>query len=197
MDGWMGAESGAGKMPCELTAYRSTPHGINNDRIPFPGPRNSHALSSLTTTSVRLFLSALFTMAPLSFLSAPLLANVVAAVTLSVASSGGNATSGYQYGLMFEDINYSGDGGIYAELIRNRAFQGSSIVPSTLDPWTAVGDASLALDNSSSLSAALPTSVAVTALSDGVVGISNPGWWGSMYSSTMLLPVGASFTMAN
>lgn len=25
---------------------------------------------------------------------------------------------------MFEDINYSGDGGIYAELIQNRAFQG-------------------------------------------------------------------------
>lgn len=25
---------------------------------------------------------------------------------------------------MFEDINHSGDGGIYAELITNRAFQG-------------------------------------------------------------------------
>lgn len=51
-------------------------------------------------------------MAPLSFLSLPLLAGSVAAVTLSVASSGGNTTSGYQYGLMFEDLNYSGDGGM-------------------------------------------------------------------------------------
>ena len=51
-------------------------------------------------------------MAPLSFLSFPLLVGGVSAVTLSVASSGGNATSGYQYGLMFEDISHSGDGGM-------------------------------------------------------------------------------------
>lgn len=52
-------------------------------------------------------------MAPLSsFLSLPLLASGVAAVSLSVASSGGNSTSGYQYGLMFEDINHGGDGGM-------------------------------------------------------------------------------------
>lgn len=117
-------------------------------------------------------------MAPLSFLSLPLLASSVAAVTLSVASSGGNATSGYQYGLMFEDINHGGDGGIYAELIQNRAFQGSTTYPSTLDPWTAIGDASLALDNTTALGV-LPTSVKVTASSDGTVGIKNPGWWGS------------------
>lgn len=48
-----------------------------------------------------------------SFLSLSFLAGSVAAVTLSVASSGGNATSGYQYGLMFEDINHGGDGGMY------------------------------------------------------------------------------------
>ncbi|KAJ4386399.1 hypothetical protein N0V93_009294 [Gnomoniopsis smithogilvyi] len=117
-------------------------------------------------------------MALLSLLSLPLLAGGVAAVTLSVSSSGGNATSGYQYGLMFEDINHGGDGGIYAELINNRAFQGSTTYPSTLDPWTAVGGASLALDNSSSLSSALPTSVAITATADGIVGLKNPGWWG-------------------
>lgn len=35
-----------------------------------------------------------------------------------------NATAPYLYGLMFEDINHSGDGGIYAELLTNRAFQG-------------------------------------------------------------------------
>lgn len=58
-------------------------------------------------------------MAPLSILSLPLLAGAVSAVTLSVASSGGNATSGYQYGLMFEDINHSGDGGMSVVLIRS------------------------------------------------------------------------------
>jgi alpha-L-arabinofuranosidase len=33
------------------------------------------------------------------------------------------------FGLMFEDINHAGDGGIYAELIANRAYNDSSIVP--------------------------------------------------------------------
>jgi alpha-L-arabinofuranosidase len=41
--------------------------------------------------------------------------------------TGRNDTAPFLYGLMFEDINHSGDGGIYAELIVNRAFQGSNI----------------------------------------------------------------------
>jgi alpha-N-arabinofuranosidase len=40
------------------------------------------------------------------------LAGAAAAVSVSVASSGGNATSPYMYGIMFEDINQSGDGGL-------------------------------------------------------------------------------------
>ncbi|KAK7740737.1 hypothetical protein SLS53_005205 [Cytospora paraplurivora] len=67
----------------------------------------------------------------------------------------------------------------YAELIQNRAFQGSSALASTLHPWTAVGDASIALENTTNpLSSALPTSIQVNATADGVVGIKNPGWWG-------------------
>lgn len=50
-----------------------------------------------------------------------------AAIDITVKSAGGNATSQYQYGLMFEDINNSGDGGVYAELIQNRAFQGDEV----------------------------------------------------------------------
>lgn len=62
-----------------------------------------------------------------TILSVSALAVAVQAVTINVASSGGNATSPYQYGIMFEDINNSGDGGVYAELIQNRAFQGSTV----------------------------------------------------------------------
>jgi alpha-N-arabinofuranosidase len=63
---------------------------------------------------------------------------------------------------MFEDINNSGDGGVYAELVQNRAFQGSSIFPSTLNNWHPIGGAQLALKNlSSPLSQALPTSMQV------------------------------------
>lgn len=63
---------------------------------------------------------------------------------------------------MFEDINNSGDGGVYAELVQNRAFQGSSMFPSTLNNWYSIGGAQLALKNlSSPLSQALPTSMQV------------------------------------
>jgi alpha-N-arabinofuranosidase len=97
----------------------------------------------------------------------------VAAVALSVSQSGGHAASPYMYGLMFEDINHSGDGGIYAELIQNRAFQNG-----TADAWTAVGKASAAIDTTNPLSAALPHSIKVTSSGAGTAGIKNPGWWG-------------------
>ncbi|KAJ5456013.1 uncharacterized protein N7458_004277 [Penicillium daleae] len=113
----------------------------------------------------------------------PLLAGVGHAVNLSVARDGGNASSPLMYGIMFEDINHSGDGGIYAELIQNRAFQGSIEFPSTLAPWEAVGNAKLSLQNNTvPLSSALPTSVNVAqgagSRAGGVIGLQNPGWWG-------------------
>lgn len=39
-----------------------------------------------------------------------------------------NDTAPMLYGLMFEDINHSGDGGIYAEALINRDFQGEHSV---------------------------------------------------------------------
>ncbi|THV74748.1 putative vacuolar segregation protein [Aureobasidium pullulans] len=118
------------------------------------------------------------------WLSGIALAAIVAsanALDLTVAANGGNATSPLQYGLMFEDINFSGDGGIYAELIRNRAFQGNTVHPSTLLGYSAVGGTTLSLKNlSQPLSSALPTSmnVAVAKASSGDVGFSNTGYWG-------------------
>ncbi|EGY18580.1 alpha-N-arabinofuranosidase A [Verticillium dahliae VdLs.17] len=102
------------------------------------------------------------------------------AFDITVASSGGNATSGHQYGFLHEDINNSGDGGIYAELIRNRAFQFSDRYPVNLDGWHAFNGASLQLSNlSEPLSDVLPVSVHVAAgNSSGVVGLSNDGYWG-------------------
>ncbi|SPQ21402.1 d7654c19-7073-4ed9-a2be-fd1299e158c5 [Thermothielavioides terrestris] len=114
-------------------------------------------------------------MAPLSLRALSLLGlagAAAAAVTLSVAKSGGNATSPYMYGIMFEDISHSGDGGLYAELIQNRAFQNG-----TLDAWSAVGGATLALDTSTPLSQALPRSVKVTG-GQHTAGLKNSGFWG-------------------
>ena len=78
------------------------------------------------------------------------------------------------YGIMFEDINHSGDGGLYAELIQNRAFQGAN----STEPYVAVGGATLSLDRANPLSSALPTSIHVASPGNGTVGFTNPGWWG-------------------
>ncbi|GMF67847.1 unnamed protein product [Aspergillus oryzae] len=95
----------------------------------------------------------------------PLLAACGAAVEISVASSGGNATSGLQYGIM-------------EELIRNRAFQGGEKYPSNLDAWIPVDGSALSLKNlSQPLSSALPTSVNVKGTA-GKAGLTNLGWWG-------------------
>lgn len=78
----------------------------------------------------------------LSLFLLPIVASIASAINLTVASTGGNVTSPLMYALMFEDINHSGDGGIYAELIQNRAIQGSTEHPSTLSPWAAIGNGS-------------------------------------------------------
>ncbi|CAI7579097.1 unnamed protein product [Penicillium discolor] len=111
------------------------------------------------------------------YLLLPLLASYGAAVTISVAKSGGNATSGLQYGAMEEEINHCAEGGLYAELIRNRAFQGSTKFPSSLEAWSGAGDSSLSLKNlTDPLSTALPTSVNVKGT--GTAGLINAGFWG-------------------
>ena len=50
-------------------------------------------------------------------------------VSLEILTKTGvkNATAPYLYGWMFEDINHSGDGGLYGELLTNRAFDGSDV----------------------------------------------------------------------
>ncbi|KAK3329952.1 alpha-L-arabinofuranosidase A [Apodospora peruviana] len=108
----------------------------------------------------------------LAVLAAAIMAGVDA-VKLRVSETVGAASSPHMYGVMFEDINYSGDGGLYAELIRNRAFQGTTSV----SPFTAVGGAKVATVTTTPLSSALPRSMTVTGGS-GTVGFSNPGWWG-------------------
>src|SRR5262245_62047552 len=86
------------------------------------------------------------------------------------------------YGLMTEEINFSYDGGLYAELIRNRSFRDDAQNPVH---WTVVkygaGDASIALENSPVPNTALTTALKFDAgsLAAGQrVGIANEGYWG-------------------
>lgn len=47
------------------------------------------------------------------------------------------------YGVFFEDINFAADGGLYAELVKNRSFD----FPQGLAGWTAFGDVTLRTDS--------------------------------------------------
>jgi alpha-N-arabinofuranosidase len=80
-----------------------------------------------------------------------------------------------------QDINNAGDGGIYAELINNRAFQGSDLYPSNLTGWSPINGAKLSLKTlSTPLSSALPVSmnVAVSNSTSKTAGFANSGFWG-------------------
>ncbi|KAF4956226.1 hypothetical protein FSARC_11625 [Fusarium sarcochroum] len=102
-------------------------------------------------------------------------------VTIKVDSKGGNATSGHQYGFLHEDINNSGDGGIYAELVRNRAFQYSKKYPVNLSGWRSINGANLSLNRlDDPLSKALPVSMSVKPgkKSQKQIGFLNEGYWG-------------------
>ena len=44
-------------------------------------------------------------------------------ISLTVAAQGGKKISSDLFGLFFEDINYSADGGLYAEMVQNRSFE--------------------------------------------------------------------------
>jgi len=61
------------------------------------------------------------------------------------------------YGLMNEEINFSYDGGLYAELVRNRTFQDRGKIPPSwfLYEW-GDADASMDIDRTTGPSAALP-----------------------------------------
>ncbi|MDR3459771.1 MAG: alpha-L-arabinofuranosidase C-terminal domain-containing protein [Verrucomicrobiae bacterium] len=105
------------------------------------------------------------------------------------------------FGLMTEEINYSYEGGIYGELIRNRSFKADAIVPRVTPDtyeagkylpvsyppgtkprfWTTVGDASMVLDTNTPLNEFLNVSLKLDASSASAaspVGIANGGYWG-------------------
>jgi alpha-N-arabinofuranosidase len=82
------------------------------------------------------------------------------------------------YGLMTEEINYSYEGGLYGELIRNRTFQAKS---NGVAYWDMSGNGSISLDASTPLNAQLPASLKLDArgaTKDSPVGIVNGGYWG-------------------
>lgn len=82
------------------------------------------------------------------------------------------------YGLMTEEINYSYEGGLYGELIRNRTFKANR---TNAVFWKAVGGATMTLDTNLPLDSALNASLKVDlskASKNAPAGIENGGYWG-------------------
>ncbi|RYX86700.1 alpha-L-arabinofuranosidase [bacterium] len=84
------------------------------------------------------------------------------------------------YGLMTEEINHAYDGGLYGELLQNRAFLDNA---NATPHWSLVqdgGTGSMSLDTEQPLNAALPKSlkIQVDGTKSGRVGVRNDGYWG-------------------
>jgi alpha-L-arabinofuranosidase len=106
-------------------------------------------------------------------------ANVFGATnTLTInLQSPGITVSPLLYGIFFEEINRAGDGGIYAEMLRNRSFEEDANYPMA---WTAT-KATNTLDRTVELNTNNPTSMKVVASAGGKVSncgfvAGGPGW---------------------
>jgi alpha-L-arabinofuranosidase len=92
----------------------------------------------------------------------------------------GHSISPTLYGIFFEDINCSADGGIYAEMVRNRNFEDSG----SADHWSITSDGPavvlLSVDSSQPVSPKNRHSLKVTvpASSTNRMGVANDGFWG-------------------
>jgi len=93
----------------------------------------------------------------------------------------GITVSPVHYGVFFEDINHAADGGLYAELIKNRSFEDAI----TVDPWVATttngATAVLSLDNTNKLNVTQTNALKMVvngANPTARAGVANPGYWG-------------------
>ena len=98
-----------------------------------------------------------------------------ATVTVDV-NKPGRAVSPTLWGIFFEDINLSADGGIYPELVRNRSFEDSD----QPDHWNLSsapgGQGAMSIDASEPLNALNRHSLRVKV--DGAFTLENDGYWG-------------------
>jgi alpha-L-arabinofuranosidase len=94
------------------------------------------------------------------------------------------------WGIFFEDINMAADGGIYAELVKNRSFEFSSPMMGWKELKSGRGAGAIVVENRSSINPANPRYAAVTMLTDSGYGLSNEGFRG------MGIRAGSSYTFS-
>jgi len=102
-----------------------------------------------------------------------------ATLTVNVAQPGAKI-SPMLYGLFFEEINHAGDGGLYAELVRNRSFEDARTTQAWSLVRTGAADGSMSLDTDRPLNDRSPHSLRldIAKSGGGSVGVANDGYWG-------------------
>ncbi len=104
-----------------------------------------------------------------------------AAATLTIdASRPGPRISPMLWGIFFEDINLSADGGIYPELVRNRSFEDSEKPEHWTLAATGSAKARMAIDDAKPLNAVNRRSLKlmIESVDRGKVRVVNEGYWG-------------------
>jgi alpha-N-arabinofuranosidase len=124
----------------------------------------------------------LFVLASLLAVAPLIIAQNTATLTIGTAKPVAKV-SPTLYGIMTEEINYSYDGGLYAELVSNRTFQTNR--GPNLEHWTLIQNANsranIELDRTTGPSTAIPHSlkfIATSATSQAQAGFYNTGFWG-------------------
>ena len=111
-----------------------------------------------------------------------------AQITMNVdATLRGPLTSPYQYGLFFEEINHAGEGGLYAELVKNRSFEDGT------EGWQTINGATMSLTGAGLLNKSQGHALTVTVKGSSASapkGIVNNGYWG------MALRNGSTYTLS-
>ncbi|RAH46245.1 alpha-N-arabinofuranosidase A [Aspergillus brunneoviolaceus CBS 621.78] len=106
------------------------------------------------------------------------------AVNLTVITSGGNLSSPLLYGIMFEEMDHSGDGGLHGQLLQNNGFQGTD---PDLTAYKPIGQAEIMQDYLYPVSGAITSSLQVSVPASGatgLVGFANTGYKGIPVVST-------------
>lgn len=97
-------------------------------------------------------------------------------------SAKGNAISPLHYGIFFEDINHAADGGLYAELIRNRSFEDDTNPLHWSNFLTTGASITTSVETTGMLNGSQKRALKMSVITDGKngskAGVYNEGYWG-------------------
>lgn len=119
----------------------------------------------------------------LTLLALALITQPAKAETVSITVDANQPTASVSrrmFGIFFEEINQAGDGGVYAELVRNRGLEGveNGRLPAG---WASRGEASagsIGVDTSTPMNEARPNSLKIVRTGAAPFAAVNEGFWG-------------------